>query len=74
MTKEVWVVKDKVTNPHMHHMLGYPEVEEGQTEWQFSNGPRRKRDMYKRSVSLAEGLRDYSGYVVHWDMSNSLLD
>lgn len=60
--KEVWIVKGIVCDPSP-----YPNAEPGQTEYHFSDGPSGKRSCSDDYINLEEGLKDYSGYVIHWE-------
>jgi len=63
-TKEIWVFSGVVTDPEAHGKAG---VSEGDTEWQFSDGPSGTQGASEDFIDLAEGLKAYSGYVIHWE-------
>ena len=58
MTKEVWIVVGKVTDPNSVHF--------GEVEYQFSDGPPGQRGGSADYISLQKGLKDHSGCVIHW--------
>lgn len=60
--RQVWVYKGEVTDPEAH---GGGKV--GHAEWQFSDGPVGQRGYSQDYLSLAEGLREHSGCVIHWE-------
>ncbi len=62
-TKEIWVFKGTVTDPEAH---GF-KAELGDPEWQFSDGPDGTQGASEDFLDLAEGLKAYSGYTIHWD-------
>lgn len=58
MTKEVWIVVGKVTDPNSVHF--------GEAEHQFSDGPPSKSGSSAYYISLQKGLKDHSGCTIHW--------
>jgi hypothetical protein len=63
--KQVWIVVGEVTDTD-----GYEGSFLGQTEYQFSDGPAGSRGGSSDYIDLAKGLRDHSGYIIHWCESN----
>lgn len=59
--KEVWIAKGQVTDPEAH-----PGSKVGDVEWQFSNAPPGLRSSSADYIDLQQGLRDHSGYVIHF--------
>lgn len=60
-TKEIWIVKGRVTCTDAHSTAKL-----GAVEWQFSDGPPGKRGSSADYTDLEEGLRDHSGAVFHF--------
>jgi hypothetical protein len=60
--KEVWLIIGKVTNPEAHNC----EAIEGQTEYQFSDGPDGGRSSSADYVDIIKGLKDHSGFIIHF--------
>ena len=61
MPNEIWIVKGQVSDPSI-----YENAVVGQTEYQFSDGPSGSRTTSADYIDLEKGLRDYSGYTIHW--------
>lgn len=61
-TKEVWVYVGKVTDPDAYDGKAY----KGQTEYQFSSADGNSRDYSADYIDLELGLREHSGYIIHW--------
>jgi hypothetical protein len=70
MAKEVWIVKGHVTNPDVWTESGQVATM-GQVEWQFSDGPAGARGGSSDYLDLETGLREHSGYVMHWQADNA---
>lgn len=60
--KEVWIVIGGVSDPSI-----YDNAVLGQPEYQFSDGPAGNRSASSDYISLEEGLRDHSGYIIHME-------
>ena len=60
-TKEIWIVKGRVTCTDAH-----PTAKLGDVEWQFSDGPPGERGSSTDYTDLEEGLQDHSGCVFHF--------
>lgn len=58
MTKEVWIVVGRVTEPDSPFY--------GEVEYQFSDSPPGERGSSADYVNLAKGLREHSGSIMHW--------
>jgi hypothetical protein len=61
MTKEVWIVVSTVPYPD--------RLDYGKTEYRFSNmrpGPSTDSRHYNSYADLREGLKEHSGYTIHW--------
>jgi len=63
MQKEVWIVVGRVSNPDAYETA----VAFGQPEYQFSDGPIGKRTTSADYVDLIKGLKEYSGYIIHFE-------
>ncbi len=72
MQKEVWLVKGTVIpdQEHLDEAYGKGNAKVGDIEWQFSDGPAGERGSSSDFVDLEEGLKEHSGYIIHWDESN----
>ena len=62
MVNHVWVYVGKVTDPDAYEGKAYM----GQPEYQFSDAPEEERGSSADYVDLVQGLKDHSGYVIHW--------
>ncbi len=49
---------------------GFPEVPEGTTEWQFSDGPAGRRGSSADYVDLRKGLADHVGFHINVGEAN----
>lgn len=68
--KEVWIVKGHVTNPECWEESGLAAAV-GQVEWQFSDGPAGERGGSSDYLDLEKGLKEHSGYIMHWQDDNA---
>jgi hypothetical protein len=59
---EVYIVKGKVSDPTQ-----YEDAYIGQTEYQFSDGPKGNRSDSEDYIDLEQGLKDHSGMIIHWE-------
>jgi hypothetical protein len=61
--RQYWIVKGTTSGPDG----AFPEVPEGTTEWQFSDGPAGERSESADYLSLEEGLRAHCPAIFHFE-------
>jgi hypothetical protein len=73
MAKEVWIVKGHVSDveAYRNDLSALDKVRIGDVEWQFSDGPAGQRGGSSDYLDLEQGLKEHSGYVMHWQDDNA---